>query len=137
MATPQELMQIGQQLIEACLNKTDKEFDVLSRLCLGRGDGHAGHGQQRICGLEAIEGKNDWWTSNNEVHELNIQGPYVHGDNKITLVFQMDVSDKNTGERVQMQEVGQYFVNQDGKIQREEFSYATRLGVVLFNFSNC
>ncbi len=127
MATPQELMQLGQQLIDACQNGTDKEFrtQMYSADCVSaEAAPMPGMDSNEFVGLEAIEGKNDWWSSNNEVHDMKIDGPYVHGENKISLVFQMDVTDKNSGERVQMQEVGQYFVNQDGKIEREEFSYA-------------
>ena len=127
MATPQELMQIGQQLIDACENGADKAFreQMYSADCVSaEAAPMPGMDSNEFVGLEAIEGKNAWWESNNEVHDLSIQGPFVHGENKIALVFQMDVTDKNTGERVQMQEVGQYFVNQEGKIEREEFSYA-------------
>lgn len=75
-------------------------------------------------GLEAIEGKNAWWDSVNEVHDMNVQGPFIHGDNKVSFYFEVDATNKETGERSQMKEVAQYFVNQDGKIEREEFSYA-------------
>ena len=127
MATPQELMEIGQQLKAACENGTDKEFraQMYSQDCVSaEAMAMPGMDSNEYVGLEAIEGKNEWWSSNNEVNEMNIAGPYIHGDNKISLVFQMDVTDKNSGERIEMQEVGQYFVNQDGKIAREEFSYA-------------
>lgn len=74
-------------------------------------------------GLEAIRGKHAWWEANNEVHSSTAEGPFLHGDDSFSLIFEMDVTDKNSGERVQMKEVGHYTVNADGKIIREAFYY--------------
>ena len=127
MATPQELMQIGQQLAEACRNRTDKDFraQMYAADCVSaEAAPMPGMDSNEAVGLEAIEGKNDWWNGAHELHEMKIQGPFVHGDSKISFLFEIDVTEKASGERTQMKEVAQYFVNQDGKIEREEFSYA-------------
>ena len=74
-------------------------------------------------GLDAIRAKHDWWFANNEVHSSSAEGPFLHGDNEFYVVFDMDVTDKTRGERVQMREVGRYQVDGDGKVVREEFAY--------------
>ncbi len=30
-------------------------------------------------GRKAVEGKTQWWNANHEVHDLKVEGPYVHG----------------------------------------------------------
>ena len=127
MATPQELMQIGTQLKEACQNGTDKQFreQMYSQDCVSaEAAPMPGQASNEAVGLEAIEAKNDWWTNAHELHEMKIQGPYVHGDNQISFFYEIDVTNKESGERSQMQEVANYYVNQEGKIEREEFAYA-------------
>ena len=74
-------------------------------------------------GLDAIRAKHEWWFANNEVHSSSAEGPYLHGDDEFSLVFEMDVTDKTSGQRMQMKEVGRYKVNAEGKVVREEFSY--------------
>ena len=74
-------------------------------------------------GLEAIRAKHDWWFANNEVHSSSTEGPFLHGDDTFSLIFEMDVTDKTSGERMQMKEVGLYNVNADGQIVREAFFY--------------
>ena len=75
-------------------------------------------------GIEAIRGKNQWWTQNHEVHGGSVDGPYPHGD-RVALVFKFDVTPKigpNAGQRVHMEEIGLYTVA-NGKIVKEEFFY--------------
>jgi len=74
-------------------------------------------------GLEAIRGKHAWWEANNEVHSSTAEGPFLHGDDSFSLIFEMDVTDKNSGERIQMKDVGLYTINAQGKIIREAFYY--------------
>ena len=72
-----------------------------------------------MTGLEAIQGKHEWWAANFEEHEVTVDGPYVNGNN-FSVVFEMDVTEKSSGNRMQMKEVALYSVA-DGKIVREEF----------------
>ena len=126
MATPQELMQIGSQLVEFCNNQQDAECqtqlyspDAVSAEAVSM------PGREReVAGLDAIRAKGEWWYGAHEVHEMKAEGPFVHGDDRFSVIFDMDVTHKESGQRTQMREVAQYYVNQDGKINREEFSYA-------------
>ncbi|MEO0815748.1 MAG: nuclear transport factor 2 family protein [Pseudomonadota bacterium] len=80
-------------------------------------DGSAG-----VTGIEALKGKWDWWESANEVHSSKAEGPYYHGDDRFSVIYEIDVTDKASGERVQMREVAVYTAA-DGKIVKEEFYY--------------
>ena len=78
----------------------------------------------RMEGLEAIRGKNEWWFSNNEIHEAKATGPFAgHRDDQFVVQFFLDVTPSG-GERMQMNEVGLYTLT-DGKISQEEFLYLT------------
>lgn len=70
-------------------------------------------------GLDGIRGKHDWWNGAMEVHGGSIDGPYVNGE-RFSVIFEIDATDKSSGQRMQMKEVALYEVK-DGKIVREEF----------------
>ena len=72
-------------------------------------------------GIEAIKGKNKWWSENHEVHGGEARGPFPHGD-RFTIFFKFDVTPKHTGQRMTMEEIGLFTV-ENGKVAREEFFY--------------
>jgi ketosteroid isomerase-like protein len=72
-------------------------------------------------GRAAVKGKGDWWYANHEIHSAVTEGPYVHGD-QFALVFKLDVTAKESGQRMQMTEVGLYTVA-GGKVVEERFFY--------------
>lgn len=76
---------------------------------------------QEMQGLDAIKGKGQWWVDNHEVHSAEVTGPWPHGDQFI-VGFKLDVTNKPSGQRMQMEEMGLYTVK-DGKIVREAFFY--------------
>jgi len=59
----------------------------------------------RGAGKAALRGKGEWWTNAHEVHESKVQGPYVNGD-QFAVRFTMDVTVKESGRRVSMDEIG-------------------------------
>jgi predicted ester cyclase len=75
----------------------------------------------RIQGTDAVKAKSEWWYANHTVHSSTAEGPFVNGD-QFAVQFSMDITDKATGKRVQMKEVGLYTVN-NGKIVEEKFMY--------------
>jgi ketosteroid isomerase-like protein len=75
----------------------------------------------RLEGTEAVKAKSDWWYANHEVHDVTTEGPYINGD-QFAVVFMMDITTKQTGERVKMNEVGLYTMK-DGKVVEEKFMY--------------
>ncbi|MGL5447937.1 MAG: SnoaL-like domain-containing protein [Rhabdaerophilum sp.] len=81
-------------------------------------------GPMAVCkGRDAVKAKSDWWYANHEIHSASAEGPHVNG-NQFVVHFQMDITAKETGQRMQMAEVGLYTVK-DGKIVEEKFFYPT------------
>jgi ketosteroid isomerase-like protein len=79
-------------------------------------------GGREAAGLAAIHGKHDWWEASFDVPALTVEGPFLHGDDRFAVVFDMETVNKASGERRKDREVGIYHVK-DGKIVREEFFY--------------
>lgn len=73
-------------------------------------------------GIQAIKGKNQWWVENHTIHGGSVDGPYPH-DDRFILHFKYDVTPKQTGKRITLDEVGLYSV-QNGKVAKEEFFYS-------------
>ena len=73
-------------------------------------------------GLDGIRAKHDWWNSNMEVHSASVDGPYPHGDDRFALIYEMDATEKASGNRLQFREVAVYHTA-NGQIMREEFFY--------------
>lgn len=126
MPNPAELMQIGQQLVE--LNNQDKGREAVQTLyaqdCVSaEAIAMEGQDSNEMQGVEAILGKHDWWESANEVHSSSAEGPFAFGDDRFCVIYEMDITEKASGERTQMKEVATYYVNGDNKIYREEFAY--------------
>ena len=78
--------------------------------------------QQEAKGLAAIKAKSEWWQANHEIHSASVTGPWPHG-NRFIVGFQYEVTNKPSGQRMKMDEVGLYTV-EDGKIVREVFFYS-------------
>ena len=73
-------------------------------------------------GNAAVRGKGEWWSNAHEIHGVEVEGPYVNGD-EFAVRFRMDITIKETGERRVMDEVGLYTIEK-GKIAEERFYYA-------------
>ncbi|NJS38868.1 MAG: nuclear transport factor 2 family protein [Rhodobacteraceae bacterium] len=81
-------------------------------------------GGRETQGLAGIHGKHDWWEGGFITHGLTVEGPFLHGDDRFSVIFGMDTTNKATGERSEGREVAVYHV-QNGKITREEFFYSS------------
>ena len=122
----ENLLAIGKKLAEYC--QTEQTYKGLEELYADDAvsvealdmDGNG----REIHGREGIKGKHDWWFQAHDVHSSSTEGPFLHGANQFGLIFEMDVTTKETGERMQARELGVYTV-ENGKIVREEFFYAT------------
>ena len=77
----------------------------------------------RLEGREAVLGKHAWWEGAFDVHGGAVEGPFVHGD-QFALRFELDATNRETGERSTMREIGLYTVS-GGKVVEERFFYAT------------
>lgn len=72
-------------------------------------------------GLDSVRGKNEWWAENNDVHGVEIEGPFI-GDDGFAVRYTFDVTPKATGQRGTMTEMALYTVDND-QIVREQFFY--------------
>jgi hypothetical protein len=70
-------------------------------------------------GLDQVRGKTQWFLETSQIHSSAVGGPFVARD-KFVVQFDVDVTDKASGKRAKMSELGIYTVK-DGKIVREEF----------------
>ncbi|MGB0496937.1 MAG: SnoaL-like domain-containing protein [Rubricella sp.] len=75
-----------------------------------------------VKGLDAIRGKHAWWNENFIVHDAKVEGPFLHGDDRFAVIFEMDAEEKASGMRWEMKEVAIYTVKDD-RIVGEEFYY--------------
>jgi hypothetical protein len=73
-------------------------------------------------GLDAIHGKSKWWRENNTLHKAEIFGPYPH-DDRFAVRFLYDITNKGSGKRTTIDEIGLFTVKA-GKIAKEEFFYS-------------
>ena len=72
-----------------------------------------------VQGFDAVLAKTKWWLENHEIHSSLAIGPFVARD-KFVVRFDIDVTQKQSGKRMQASEVGIYTVAK-GKVVREEF----------------
>jgi ketosteroid isomerase-like protein len=116
-------MEIGHQLVQLC--KHGKNIEALNTLFADDAVSIEAvappGGQQEVKGLAAIKAKGEWWINNHEVHSASVTGPWPNGD-RFVVGFAYDVTNKPSGKRMKMDEVGLYSVR-NGKIIREEFFY--------------
>ncbi len=75
-----------------------------------------------VRGVAAIKEKGKEWSANHEIHSAKVEGPWPNG-NRFIVRFTYDITNKPSGQRVQMDETA-LFTIEDGKIVREEFFYS-------------
>jgi hypothetical protein len=74
-----------------------------------------------VRGKDAVRKKGEWWESAHTVNSFAVEGPYVNGE-QFVVRFKMDITEKASGKRQAMDEVGLYTVR-GGKIAEERFFY--------------
>jgi ketosteroid isomerase-like protein len=113
---------IANKLVEACRQGKDAEAKALYANNAVSVEAAAMPGMDREArGLPAIQAKSEWWFTNHEVHSVSVTGPWPH-DNRFIVGYQIDVTNKDSGQRMHLDEVALYTV-ENGKIVREEFFY--------------
>lgn len=118
------LKEIADELVAGC--REDRAKENLSKLYAPdavsieaqemEGMGRETHG------VEGIRGKHEWWEGAHEVSGASVSEPYLHGDDRFAVIFEVQGKVKESGEAFDMKEVGIYHVA-NGKIVREEFFY--------------
>jgi len=127
--TATDVKAIGERLVELC--KQGKNIDAINELfaddavsveAMACESGNEQAMPRVTEGKAGIAGKNQWWFENMQVHSGETIGPFPHQPDRFAAIFKADVTCKQTGNRMQMEEIGLYTVS-DGKIVKEEFFY--------------
>ena len=115
--------EIGQRYVALCREgKRDEVIDTLFARDVVSVEAAAPPGAERATkGIDGVRGKSKWWAENNTLHKAELSGPYPH-DDRFAVRFLLDVTNKPSGERKTVDEIG-IFTVVDGKITREEFFY--------------
>jgi len=116
------LEEIAKKLVEGCkTGQEDANLDALyhpDAASVEAAD-FSGAGRETK-GVDGIRGKHAWWNASFEVHSSEAHGPFLHGEDRFAVIFEVDSTEKASGQRMPMKEVAIYHVA-DGKIVREEF----------------
>jgi len=70
-------------------------------------------------GKAALHAKGNWWFGAHDIHSVEVGTPYINGDQFIVR-FTIDVTIKESGQRMNFDEVGLYTLH-DGLIVEERF----------------
>lgn len=118
-----DTLTIANRLVELC--GAGKNFDAMNELYA---DGIVSveamampGGTREFAGKAAVIGKSEAWASMHEIHGAKVEGPVVAGAH-FCVSFWFDITNKASGQRMQMAELAVYQVA-GGKIVREEFFY--------------
>lgn len=116
--------EIAQKLCDHCRNGTEAQgLQELYAPNAQSVEAFAMEGGSAVSdGVEAIQAKHDWWAGAYDVHGVDMDGPFIN-ENQFSIIFDMDVTEKASGNRWKGKEVALYEVA-DGKIVRESFFMA-------------
>jgi ketosteroid isomerase-like protein len=116
--------EIGAQLVQLC--REGKNLECIARFyaddveSIEASPNPQGDGITR--GKEAVRANNARWLEAHEIHHAETHGPYPHRSDRFAVRFVYDVTNKPSGQRMKLDEVG-LFTLKDGKIVKEEFFY--------------
>jgi hypothetical protein len=95
------LKEIAEALVDGC--KTGKERRKPRQAlppgtpCPPRPPITPGQGRE-TAGLDGIKGKHDWWDARlRRAFESGVEGPFLHGDDRFAVIFEIDATDKGVG----------------------------------------
>jgi hypothetical protein len=71
-------------------------------------------------GIEAVRESSAQWNAMFEVNDANVMGPYINGD-QFAVGFQLNVTNRQSGERRKLEEIGVYTVKDDRIIHQRFF----------------
>ena len=115
-------LEIANKLVQLCRQGKNSEAKALYAEDAVSVEAFMPPGSERTArGLAAIRAKGEWWVANHEVHSAVVAGPWPL-DDKFIVGFKYDVTNKPSGKRMTMEEMGLYTVA-GGKIVREEYFY--------------
>ncbi len=119
-------MEIGKKLVDLCRRgKSMEAINTLYAPNIVSIEAMSGPSMPaRMEGLAAIKEKAEHWEKNHQVHKMEVEGPWPHGD-RFVARFKLEVTAKTgpmAGKRMTLDEAALYTVEGD-KIVQEEFFY--------------
>jgi len=113
------LQALAHKFVELC--SQGKNFDVMETMYAPGIVSVEADGKEWV-GKQPVIQKSRNWGEENTFHGEKLRGPYFSAPNQFAVHFALDVTRKATGERLTLEEVAVYTVEQ-GKITREQFFY--------------
>ncbi|HEY7088727.1 MAG TPA: nuclear transport factor 2 family protein [Tepidisphaeraceae bacterium] len=116
---------VAEKFVELC--NQGKNFDVMRTMYAPDIVSVEGNGEE-TAGQQPVIRKSERWVEENIFHGEKVRGPFFStkstaGDGQFAVYFTLDVTRKDTGERVTLEEVALYTVKND-KITREQFYFS-------------
>jgi hypothetical protein len=111
---------VAAKLVELC--NQGKNFDLMRTMYAPEIVSVEASGEETSGQLPVIQ-KSERWAAANDIHSQVVTGPYFNGPNQFATRFVFEVTRKDTGKRVTLDELAVYWVADD-KIVREQFFYA-------------
>lgn len=119
-------LEVGKKLVDLCRKgKTMEAINTLYDPKIVSVEAMSGPSMpQRMEGLPAIKEKAENFEKSHQIHKMEVDGPWPHGD-RFVARFKLDVTPKTgpmAGKRITLDEAALYTVKGD-KIVQEEFFY--------------
>jgi hypothetical protein len=113
------LESVGKKFVELC--NQGKNFDVMHTMYASDIVSVEGNGSETAGQAEVIR-KSERWAAANTIRGEKVRGPYFNGPAEFAVHITFDVTRKDSGERMSLEEIAVYTVKND-KITRERFFY--------------
>src|SRR5438270_13239718 len=63
---------------------------------------------RELRGIDAVRGKNQWWSEHNEVHSATAPGPFIGPDDTFAVYYSYAITAKQDGKRNRTEEMALY-----------------------------
>jgi hypothetical protein len=115
------LQSVAEMFVDMC--RRGKNFDVMRTMYAPTIVSVEGDGKE-TAGQGPVIKKSEHWATVNTFHGETVAGPFYNGANpdQFAVYFTLDITRNATGERLTLDEVGVYTVEND-LITREQFFY--------------
>ena len=110
---------LARQFVDLC--NQGKNFDVMHTMYAPNIVSVEASGNE-TAGKTPVIQKSERWAAANEIHGEKVRGPFFNGTDQFAVHFTFEVTPRSTGQRITLEEVGVYTV-QNGQIVREQFFY--------------
>jgi len=113
------LQTVGKKFVDLCNQR--KNFDVMNTMYAADIVSVEPTGKETVGKTPVIE-KSKRWAAANEIHGETVRGPYFNGPDQFAVQITFEVTRKDTGENMKLDEIAVYTVKDD-LITREEFFF--------------